>query len=118
MVFIIKKIFVINKFAEIFMYSIYVGNTKTEKLELLYSFSKDEVLKLFKFIDMDGIKFGFLEELRDIDGTVNFFCLEIPFLKEAFEYYREIMNETFLDSLINACNVAIEKKLELICYRE
>ena len=105
------------------MYDIYIGNTVTEELKLLYSFTEKEHDELFTFID--SIKYNkynnykILNEIRENNNSVNFFTNEIVILKSELNYINEIKKGmVFSIALEKACSEAIKNDLELICSGE
>ena len=102
------------------MYDIYIGNTVTEELKLLYSFTEKEHDELFAFID--SIKYNnykILNEIREYNNSFNFFTNEIVILKSELNYINEIKKGmVFSIALEKACNEAIKNDLELICSGE
>jgi hypothetical protein len=100
------------------MYNIYIGNTNTESLKLLFTFNKEKHNELFEFIEANDIEIKILNEFKDYNGTINIFKNEIIILLKELDYINKIKNIDFSIKLGMACNEALERDLELICSGE
>jgi hypothetical protein len=107
-----------NELFEEKMYNIYIGNTNTESLKLLFTLDKERHNELFEFIKSNNIEIKILNEFKCYKDTINLFNNEIKILIKELEYINEIKNMDFPRKLREACNEALENDLELICSGE
>jgi hypothetical protein len=102
------------------MYDIYIGEVETERLELIFSLEEEEHEKFFSFLLKKDKNFSYpyLNQLKNYEYSVNFYRNEIFILQEELESIKTTMNFIFLEKLRLACEIALEKNLELICSGE